>query len=491
MSSFHQRVSSSYEHDLAVAFHRIDNRGLYVDESMLGDVREFMRVEVDDALNIIKNQWGIDVWRGVDKSRTGINLNATQKQLIPHLEALGFKVPKKRGSESKTADELALIRMYADTGDPALKQLLRIREIDAVGKFVNANLCESIYYCGYNVAGTNTGRRGSVQHIFGLGNNAQNIPKYNALGKKFRRCIKPRPGKIFFNVDQVQAEDWGVASLSYNLKALEDMRNGVDRHTKLASFIFSKPEAQIAKYPDRFLGKKFRHANNYEMGANTASEQLAKEGFAFSPAACQVMIDRVNQFDPSIRKVFHEYIRLELERTHCLTTPLGRERQFLGLRPKDKNIMVYKEAFAFIPQSLIGDNNGMSLLIIEYYSDDIVNECHDSITREVDDNEKSLVAALKLSKRAYDREITFPNGITVKVPIEAEIGYNFSENDPKLGDNLIGKTALHELTEDCLIDTWHKLKENKRNLDNAAQTNSTVVGSVSGIHSGVGITAQL
>lgn len=488
MPEFHQRVSSSYEHALAVAFHRIDNRGLYIDESMLGEVREFMRIEVDDALGIIGKHWNCDVWRGADKSRIGINLNAP-KQVIPHLESLGFKVPKKRGTENKTVDELALIRLYADSGDPALKQILRIREIDAVGKFVNANLCKSIYYCSYNVAGTNTGRRGSVQHILGLGNNAQNIPKYNSLGKKFRRCIKPRPGKIFFNVDQVQAEDWPVTALSYNLKALEDMRHGVDRHTKLASFIFSKPEAQIAKYPDRFLGKKFRHANNYEMGANTASETLAKEGFAFSPAACQVMIDRVNQFDPSIRNVFHEYIRTELEKTHCLTTPLGRERQFLGLRPKDKNVVAFKEAFAFIPQSLVGDNNGISLLIIEYYTEDIVNECHDSITREIDDDEKSLIAALKLAQRAYDREIKFPNGIIVKIPIEAELGYNFSEYDEK--ENPIGKLALKHMTEDCLIATWHKLKENKRNLDNAAQTNSTVVGSVSGIHSGVGVTAQL
>ena len=107
--------------------------------------------------------------------------------------------------------------------------------------------------------------------------NTENSPK------SFRRCLVARPGKIFLMVDQMQAEDWPTSALANNMEALDDLKNGVDRHRKLGCLIFDIPwdyytDKEWKDSIERYLGKKTRHANNYGMRANTMSDSLAKEG---------------------------------------------------------------------------------------------------------------------------------------------------------------------------------------------------------------------
>ncbi len=455
-----ERVSSSYEHALQAAYFDIGNRGICINTDRIAEAKAIVKAEVARQLAIATNQWGVKVFAGADaKAPEGsININATQGKyaLLAGLKTLGYEIVKitKKNAEGNyeqnySAGELALQKMLSKNqfnypgGDPALRAILKVRELGKLySSYLNARLLsrggQSFFLSNYNVAGTLTGRRSSRRHTFGFGNNAQNFPKHSDVAQMYRRCLVARPGNILLMVDQVSAEDWPVSALSQNTHALEELRSGViDRHSKLASLVFNmhipgknEPDWDDVKYEDyRYLGKKIRHASNYDMKAGRMSDALAQEGKSYSEAACQILLDKAAKIDPAIRAVFHKYVQNEISKNRVLVTPFGRERQFLGARPNDNNSSVFKEAYAYIPQSTVGDNTGFALLRLEtdyeVQERKIVQEGHDSIVQDIADDVETIYKYLLRTDSAFRRVIKFHNGIEVEIPIEAEIGYDF------------------------------------------------------------------
>jgi DNA polymerase I-like protein with 3'-5' exonuclease and polymerase domains len=483
------RVTSTYEHALQAAYYHIGNRGICVNTDRIAEAQAIVRAEITRQLAIASSQWGAYVFVGADNKpdedpavsgKLAINLNATQGKyaLLKGLKDLGYEVVKitKKDEEgdyeqSYSTGELALQKMLSKNqfnypgGDPAIKAILKVRELGKLkSSYLDARLLVrdglSFFLSNYNVAGTLTGRRSSRRHTFGFGNNAQNFPKHSDVAGMYRRCIGARPGNILLMVDQVSAEDWPVSALSENHNALAELRDTTDlygRHTKLASVIFNIP--LTAKTPDqwkdsmeRYLGKKARHASNYDMGPGRMSDTLAQEGFSFSVAQCKILLARVEAHDPNVKKVFHKYVQDQINKTRILKTPFGRERQFLGARPNDANSSIFKEAYAYIPQSTVGDNTGFALLSLEtgYPVEErfVVQEGHDSLVQDVSDNTETVYKYLLRTQSSFDRRIKFHNGIEVEIPIEAEVGYDFQTTVKiKTFDRAGVKTAIDKLKE--------------------------------------------
>lgn len=479
------RVTSQYEHALQSVYYDIGNRGICVDIPQIEQSKLIVDAEIKRNLAIASAQWNCPVFVGeanapkdltkedieemeeegedwidsipIDDVGNAVNLNATQGKyaLLTKLKDLGYDVPKipKKNEDGEyethySAGELAIQKMLSANqfgypgGDPALRAILRVREYGKLkSSYLNARFfkrgAEAFFLSNYNVAGTLSGRRGSRRHKFGFGNNAQNFPKHSEVAHLFRKALTARPGHILLMVDQIQAEDWPVSALSNNTTALEELRTGVDRHSKLASAIFNKhippkndPTWNDALHDkDRYLGKKCRHASNYDMTAPRMSDALAQEGFSATISTCKQLLDRVAAIDPSVKGVFHKYVRDTISATRILQNPFGRERQFLSCRPDDTNSSVFKEAFSWIPQGTVGDNTGFAVLALEtqYSAEDrwIVQEGHDSIIQDVVDTVDSVYGKLLRVVKAFDRVIKFHNGIEVQIPIEAEIGYDF------------------------------------------------------------------
>jgi DNA polymerase I-like protein with 3'-5' exonuclease and polymerase domains len=458
-----------YEMPLARVFHEIDRRGVLVDQTRLQGFITSLDADLQTACQKIEAAVHLHTVpkqpKGTKTPAGTLNLSSP-KQLKDVLQnQLGIKLKKDWKTKEESTGEEALNEAYAQTSNPVLKEILRVRELNKIkGTYAQATLLDSVLYTSYAVTGTVTGRRSSRETIFtsatghAIGTNVQNLPKQSELGKRFRECIVARPGKIFISCDQVQAEDWIVsaiiADVSGNTNALTELKNGVDRHKRLATQIFQKPEAECGKGTIfRFMGKKTRHAGNYGMKAPKMAVELAKEGFSLGVKYCETLLERFHAFEPYIRDSFQQSIETNIRTTRTLKTPIGRERYFFGLRPDADNSKIFKEAFSYIPQSTVGDNTGLSILYCEREDPGwVVLDGHDAVTLEVDDSEDRILSGLDLLKNSFDRILTFPNGTQIQIPIEYTLGYDLKnevELDPRKCADL--KTGLQT--------TWHMLRQ--------------------------------
>jgi hypothetical protein len=475
-------ICASYLGRLQGIYHVISNRGILIDTQRLDAARVFIDAEVLKSLDVIKKEWKCHVYIGAannDGTKDSVNLNSYSGSRTPlaKLQSLGYKIPKisKRNEDTgeyeskESLAELALQRMLADSGstvsggDTVIKAILRIRELTTLkNRYINARLYKSggysYYLSNYNVAGTTTGRRSSRKHTFGFGNNAQNLPSHGTEAAKYKRCFIARPSHIFLFVDQMQAEEWPVSALAENHEALKDLQDGVDRHKKLASAIFNVDILNVSEI-QRYLGKKVRHARNYGMRGPKMSDSLAAEGYALSRKACQDILDMAAKIDPNVEGVFHAYVQQQLYAYRMLRTPFGRERQFFGLRAGDSsgNQKIFREAYAYIPQSTVGDNTGFAVYALESTGVGcVIQEGHDSIIQEPPDRIDFVWEQIQLTIAAFDREIIFHNGISVKIPIEGKIGYDFDKQITLKSST--GSKRLQDITYKDLQQAYAKLK---------------------------------
>ncbi len=438
----------NYEMPLARAFFEIDKRGIQTNSDAVVELRKEVVQELGERCVEISSHLGgravafsakmaLELCKqlGVDEDKV-LNIGSVPqlKRLLTDELKIRLKIDRKSHKESTGEDSLN--EAFAATSNPVLKNILRTRELNKIlGTYINARRDRGVFYSCYSVTGTVTGRRASRKNFLGYGSNGQNQPKHSDLGKKFRSVFVARPDKCFVACDQVQAEDWIVQGIIADVagvtKGIEELRAGVDRHQRLAAQIFGLPLAKCDKDSmERYLGKKTRHAGHYGMEADKMSTEMAKEGFSIDRKFCAAILEKFHEYEPHIRRTFHKWIENEVSKKRVLTTPLGRSREFYGLRPFGDNGKIFREAYAYIPQSTVGDNTGLAILFCEKeHPEFILQDGHDALLGEVDDNVDAVVKAVHLLCRAFDRTLRFQNGFELKIPIEFEIGYSLAPKE--------------------------------------------------------------
>lgn len=451
-----------FEMPLARVFHNIDKRGLLIDEQRLTEFKKHLDTELTTVCSKIEQTAKLRVVpkmeKGVRTPNGTLNLSSVPQLKTFLTGTLGIKLKIDFKTKKESTGEEALNEAYAKTGNPTLKDILQVRELNKIrGTYAETTLLDSVLYTSYSVSGTVSGRRASRATIFtsesghAIGTNAQNLPKQSELGKRFRECIVARPGRVFLSCDQAQAEDWIVSGIitdvSGSTKGLDELRSGVDRHKRLAMQIFQKPEHECLKGTMfRYMGKKTRHAGNYGMTAPRMAVELAKEGFSISQSYCDMMLERFHNYEPEIRNSFQHWIKDRLMADRTLRTPVGRERYFFGLRPSSDNGKIFKEAYSYIPQSTVGDNTGLAILHCEtVHPGWVVMDGHDAITIEVEDSEEEILKGVELLREAFNRKFVFPlRGVEIQIPIDFELGYDL-KNEVELkcqGDYRTGLRAI-------------------------------------------------
>ena len=430
---------------------KLENNGFKVDEerkAALKEQYEEMRASVHSRL--------------IEQVGYEINVKSEPQVFDLLYGEMNFKKFKKAPTGEDTIVALLANHCKGDKGKrnaKILEDILTERRIrDQLSRCINfipdydGRLKTSV-----RIVGTETGRRSN--NILKkpirpkkIGLAGHTIPKHGKLAKDVRSMFVPDDGKIIIQIDAGQAEARIVAVLEENYELLKAF-DTVDIHRRTAGLLFGFTSSLILTPgdigivdhlekdgPERFTGKTFRHAGNYDMGKGTAmitfntNAQKYDIDMRISEWKAGHFIDLFHASDPNIRNVFHLSIKAALDSNRTLINPFGRIRQFNG-RMDDS---IYKEGYAQIPQSTVADLIDKAAIDIddEFNGDTNVmflGENHDSLVIQAPENNWEPYA--RVMKKYLERPIDFSTYCTLKrnfkltIPGDIEVSFN-----PKTGN---------------------------------------------------------
>lgn len=355
--------------------------------------------------------------------------------------------------QGRTADEDTIIALAANWGErkpkivPIINLILKGRGIVKImGTYIDA--CpdyDGRYRTSYQIVGTETGRTAtktlappSRPEPIGLA--------FQVSPKEIMVMMKPDDGYVYLECDLSQAEARIVDLLCEDYEGLKEY-DTIDKHAKTARIVLGLADdfPITKKSPERFLGKTSRHAGSYDMGKHramlTINTDAHKYGIPISVSEWRAgkILENFHGAYPLIRRVFHAEVQNALASSgRILVNPFGRKRIF-GARWGDP---LFKEAYAFIPQSTVGDVVKRGMLYIRNVIQDarIVVEKHDAVGLLVPKNEVERYATVV--RDGLEMPIDF-SGCSISrgtliIPTEFEVG---EKNFKDLVDYKLPKAA--------------------------------------------------
>ena len=393
------------------------------------DVREFLWQKYTALLEVNDAQLEVLVGRKV---------NIASPKQIGELIYGDLKLPQREGT-----GEDVLVALAANHGEKNPKAvqvidcILRGRAIrKTLGTYINA--CPDYdrrYRTSYQIVGTETGRTSTKTlkpptRPEPIGLAFQTITKHSEMGEDVLSMLIPDPGYVYLEVDGSQAEARVVDLLAEDYEGLAEYEI-LDKHLKTARICLglSQEYPLTKKSPERFIGKKVRHAASYDMQKYRAMIEINTDAEKYginihiSEWRAGEFLKAFHRANPRIKEVFHRGIQDVMTRQQrILITPFGRKRQFAGRW----NDQLFKEGYAHIPQSTVGDNTKRAMLYVKDQDPQarIVIEKHDAFGCLVPVGEVDKYA--KIMKEGMELPIDFascslPRGILV-IPSEFELG---------------------------------------------------------------------
>ena len=424
-------------------FLEMENRGFNIDSSRKEELKgryEFLRESVHDRL----------------VQAVGYEVNVKSYPDIFKLlyRAMGFKDRKRDPTSEDTIVALLASAKGKDAEQKKqiLENILEERRIrDQLSRAINFvpdydGRCKT----SFRIVGTETGRRSTAilkkpVRPKKIGLSFHTIPKHGRLAKDIRSMFIPDKGFVFIQGDLSQAEARIVAVLSEDWDLLRAF-DIIDIHRRTAGLFFGYTKELIlseGRIPivddlekdgaERFTGKTFRHAGNYDMGKHTAmlnyntNAQKYEIQTAISEWKAGQFIEMFHNASPKIRQVFHNGIREVIDSTRTLINPYGRIRQFHAKYEED----LYKEGYAQIPQSTVADTTLTSALSAwdDWGHDSSIafflSENHDALLAQVPINQWRVYA--ESLKKHMVRDIDFSKNsslirnFVLRIPVDIEV----------------------------------------------------------------------
>ncbi len=326
-----------------------------------------------------------------------------------------------------------------------IRKLYKLKEF--CGYFAHHERGMDIVRTSFKLHGTETGRTATgklLEAIYVMtesgpewkepGFSVQQQPKHpweymgTKYGPEFRSQFVPRPGYVYVEFDLSQAEARVVDVLAENFDALEEYGK-IDKHCKTASIVTGVDYPELYKRykagdffakQQRQRGKSYKHAFNYDESAYNLSRRAH---LPYSDA--DTALKRLGEADPKIKTIFHDTVKRALDTKRELGTPYGRRRMFFG----HMNNKLYKEGYAYVPQSTIPDHMRFDILIeLEQKVGNWVNflvEWHDSLFAEVPENrvEEYIEITRAIAKTPIRFKVgTFIRNYDLVIPVDFSLG---------------------------------------------------------------------
>lgn len=436
-------------------FLKLENVGFKVDNAR----KKELKIKYEDLRE--REQINLDTLVGHE-----INVKSYPDMFTLLYKEMRFPMRKKEPTSEDAI--IALLANHCKGKDAKLKtqileSVLNTRRVrDQLSRQINFEpdydgRCKS----SFKITGTETGRRSTnilkkPMRPKKIGLAFHTISKHGKLGKDIRSMFIPDPGYVFIQGDLSQAEARIVAVLAEDWELLRAF-DSVDVHRRTAALFFAFTQSLVLKEgnipivdqlekdgPERFTGKMFRHAGNYDMGKRRAmnefnvNAQKYEINMNISEWKAGIFLEQFHAASPKIRGVFHTDIRNALDNGRVLINPYGRPRTFYGKWDDE----LYKEGYANIPQSTVADTTLSAALDAwdEWGHDNktavFVSENHDSLTAQVPANDWERYA--KSLKKHMTRVIDFNTCCTLKrdykltIPVDIEMSEANYANFKKL-----------------------------------------------------------
>jgi len=289
--------------------------------------------------------------------------------------------------------------------------------------------------CSHKITGTVSGRIATEKTFFGTGTNLQNIPYL------FKLHLISDPDWILCEADLAKAEAHVVAYLTQDANMIESFESGIDVHSFNASKIFNLPieevihEAKTKKVDQkstmRYMGKKVVHASNYSMGAQTFSDNLAKEEIFMTQSECKRLLQNYQDRFPGLKR-WHHLIEEEVQNTRVLYNLFGSPRRFLGAM----NPALFRNAYSYKPQSTVAEllNRGLIKCVNDFrlgkkgFDLRMTTTVHDSIVFQFHKSQiPNLLQILLIINDHMKHTFTY-KGRSFTIGLDAKIGRQWAGN---------------------------------------------------------------
>lgn len=372
-------------------------------------------------------------------------LSSVQAQRVVYDE-LKFKVirgVKHTKSGNPAADEESLELLiwmggHSEDHNEILRSFINCRKIHKVLEYLWTPLhLDNRLRCEFNLAGSENGRttashttdnflvfdKNKIKAI-DLGRSFQTIAKHGfeidgeEYGKDLRSIFVPTPGYCFVECDLSQAEARVDAVLAMDFDFLPIFDGPIGIHRLTGSWLFNKPPETIKKGTREYHEAKIaRHAGERNMREDRLMMMVHKP-----IKECVRILNTFHSRQPNIRSVFHEEIRMRLQKEKVLIAPNGRRRDFFGRYDKDQ----INEGISFLPQAIVTDylKNGLAATFTNFreYARPI-SEAHDGFLAEVrsETKEKYFEEFKKNTEVPIDfRTCSLSREYELVIPLEGE-----------------------------------------------------------------------
>jgi DNA polymerase-1 len=235
-------VYNSIDKPLVPVLLRMEQVGVRIDSTVLGDMSSRLAVDIDDLAERIYTQAGAAM--GADSGHR-FNINSPKQLGDVLFNKMLLPKPMKYGKGKVVSTAQDVLEELAEQHQvPALvleyRQLSKLKStyLDSLPQLTDG---EGRVHTTFNQVGTATGRLSSTNP------NLQNIPIRTALGREIRAAFIPAPGNVLMSADYSQIELRLMAHFSQDPLLVDAYRTGKDIHTLTASEVFGVDAATMSK----------------------------------------------------------------------------------------------------------------------------------------------------------------------------------------------------------------------------------------------------
>ena len=388
---------------------RMEERGIRVDITLLGQMSSTMGAQLDELEKRIYAEAGME-----------FNINSPQQLAHILFEKLQYPVIKKTKGTKAYSTSVDVLQELATHGFAVPQLILLHRElhklkstyVDALPQLVGK---DGRVHTSFNQAVAATGRLSSSDP------NLQNIPIRTEQGLEIRKAIIADRGNVLKSADNSQVELRILAHISEDESLIETFRRGADIHRATAAQMFNIGEEQLSA-EQRRAAKTINFGVLYGMSAFRLSNELN-----ISTGQAKDWIDAYFGRYPKIQQ-YLERTLVEARSTGKVTTLLGRIRYIPEIHNRSFTVRGNAERMAINApiQGTAADILKLAMIALDANLSDhaaMLLTVHDEIVIEVTEAKAERVAGIVKE--------TMENIYPLRVPLAVDTKWGPSWYDAK------------------------------------------------------------